>query len=415
MTSVRSRRTGSWVASAMLVCFAAAGLSAQLDPSQMSGIPRPDPNLPDGVITVRVLRGSFANNVVEHPVELRAGDMVSTVDTDAEGRATFSSPRAGSQVQVATSLDGERLESDLFQAPDRGGVAVMLVGVVPGGDPSAAPVARPGRVTFGQDSRILIELGEENIEVYYLLDVLNVADAPVEPETPFEFRLPSGAQAGTVLQGSTPRTIIDGPEVSVSGAFAPGLTPVRVAYILPYSSGSLVLSQTFSADFDQLLVFVEKWGAMDVASRLIDRRGEMPADASGGSPLLRAEGARVAAGLPVELELSGLPHHSGWPRTVALSLSSLIVALGLWGASGTGGSDTETQRIEVLQARREKLFADLVKTERQHRQGKMGATRYGTRRAELFSQLERVLRDLDEGLAPGTIGTGESTPRVSTA
>ena len=61
----------------------------------MSGIPRPDPNLQDGSITVRVIRGSFANNVVGHPVELRAGDTVSTVDTDAEGRATFASLSPG--------------------------------------------------------------------------------------------------------------------------------------------------------------------------------------------------------------------------------------------------------------------------------------------------------------------------------
>ena len=134
--------------SVALVCLLVAGASAQPDPSQMSGIPRPDPNLPDGVITVRVLRGSFANNVVEHSVELRAGDTVSTVDTDAAGRATFSSPPAGSQVQVATTLDGERLESDLFQAPGRGGVAVMLVGVEPGGDPGCQTRTRDLRSGF---------------------------------------------------------------------------------------------------------------------------------------------------------------------------------------------------------------------------------------------------------------------------
>jgi hypothetical protein len=397
------------------VCLAVVGLAAQPDPREMSGIPRPDPNLQDGSITVRVIRGSFANNVVRHPVELIAGDAVSAADTDEEGRATFASLSPGAQVRVATTLDGVRLESLPFAAPGRGGVAVMLVGDVggDGGDLATAPVARPGRVTFGQDSRILIELGEETVEVYYLLDVLNVADSPVEPQTPFEIRLPSGAQAGTVLQGSTPRTIIDGPQVSVSGAFAPGLTPVRVAYVLPYASGSLVLSQTFSADFDQMLVFVEKWGAMDVASSLIDRRGEMPADQSGGAPLLWAAGARVPAGEPVVLELSGLPHHSSWPRTIALSLSGLIVALSVWGASGTAGTDLETQRIEVLQARREKLFTDLVKIERQHRQGKIGATRYGTRRAELTGQLQRVFRDLDDGLAPEAFATVDPAQHMS--
>ena len=403
------------VVTTVLVCLAVAGLSAQPDPRQMSGIPRPDPDLADGLITVRVIRGSFANNVPDHPVELLAGDTVSTAETDREGRASFTSLSPGSSVRVATTLDGERLVSQPFATPGRGGVAVLLVGVTGGDgrDPTPSAVARPGLVTLGQDSRILVELGEETIEVYYLLDVLNVAEGPVEPQTSFELTLPSGAQAGTVLQGSTPRTVVDGSRVSVSGAFGPGITPVRVGYILPYSSGSLVLSQTFPADFDQLLVFVEKWGAMDVGSALIDRRGEMAAGATGGFPLLWGAGARVPAGQPVVLELGGLPHHSSWPRIIALSLSGVIVALSVWGASGTGGGDIEAQRVSVLQTRREKLFDDLVKTEQQHRHGTIGPTRYGTRRAELIAQLERVLRDLDEGLAP--VGGAEQTPRQAQA
>ena len=403
-------------ASALLVCVAGAVLWAQPDPRQMSGIPRPDPDLADGLITVRVIRGSFVNNVPDHPVELLAGDTVSTAETDAEGRAAFTSLSPGLQVRVATTLDGERLVSQPFATPARGGVAVLLVGVTGGGggDPTPSAVARPGRVTLGQDSRILIELGEETIEVYYLLDVLNVADGPVEPQRAFELTLPAGAQAGTVLQGSIPQTIVDGAQVWVSGAFGPGITPVRVAYILPYSTGSLVLSQTFPADFDQLLVFVEKWGTMDVASALIDRRGEMAADETGGFPLLWGAGARVPAGQPVVIELGGLPHHSRWPRIIALSLSGLIVALSAWGASGPGGGDSEAQQVSVLQTRREKLFDDLVKTEQQHRHGTIGPTRYGSRRAELIAQLERVLRDLDEGLAPAMDAVA-ATPRQALA
>ena len=399
-----------WIrAIVVLVCGVTAVLQAQPDPRQMSGIPRSDPNLADGLITVRVIRGSFANNVPDHPVELLAGDTASTADTDAEGRASFTSLSPGAEVRVATTLDGARLVSQPFAAPGRGGVAVLLVGLT-GGDSGPSVVARPGRVTLGQDSRILIELGEETVEVYYLLDVVNVADGPVEPQSPFEFTLPPGAQAGTVLQGSTPRTIVDGPRAWVSGAFAPGITPVHVAYILPYSSGTFVLSQRFPADFDQLLVFVEKWGEMDVSSTLIDRRGEMAADTTGGLPLLWGAGARVPAGQPVELELAGLPHHNGWPRIIALSLAGCIVALCLWGSRGAGDRDMQAQRVEVLQSRREKLFADLVKTEQQHRHGTIGPTRYGTRRAELVAQLERVLRDLDEGLAPAVMAAAAATP-----
>ena len=416
--TVRPGWTGRLITSVVLVCLAGAGPYAQPDPRQMSGIPRPDPNLADGSITVRVIRGTFANNVVGHPVELRAGDTVSAVETDAEGRATFTSLSPGSEVTVATTLDGDALESQPFAAPGRGGVAVLLVGAggADGGDAVAAPPARPGRVTFGQDSRILIELGEENVEVYYLLDVLNVADGPVDPETAFEFTLPPGAQAGTVLQGASPRTIIDGPLVRVSGGFAAGVTPVHVAYIMPYSTGSLVLSQVFPADFDQLLVFIEQWGAIDVASTLIERRGEMAADAAGGgSPLLWAAGGRAPAGVPVVLEVSGLPHHSGWPRIIALSLSALIVGVSVWGSTGTGGSDVESQRLQALAARREKLFGDLVKIERQHGQGKVGATRYRTRRAELVDELVGVLRGLNDGLVPEVVNTAAAAPREATA
>ncbi len=399
------------------MCVAGAVLWAQPDPRQMSGIPRPDPDLADGLITVRVIRGSFVNNVPDHPVELLAGDTVLTAETDAEGRAAFASLSPGSQVRVATTLDGEHLVSQPFATPGRGGVAVLLVGVTGGGggDPTPAAVARPGRVTLGQDSRILIQLGEETLDVYYLLDVLNVADGPVEPQLPFELTLPSGAQSGTVLQGSTPRTTVDGSQVWVSGAFGPGITPVRVAYILPYSSGSLVLSQTFPADFDELLVFVEKWGTMDVASALIDRHGEMAADATGGLPLLWGSGARVPAGQLVVLEVGGLPHHSRWPQIIALSLSGLIVAFSVWGASGSGGGDIEAQRVSGLQTRREKLFDDLVKTEQQHRHRTIGPTRYGTRRAELITQLERVLLDLDEGLAPAAADAGVEGGRFQKA
>lgn len=403
------RRFAGAVLGLLLLCFGALPASAQPDPRQMSGIPRPDPDLSDGAITVRVIRGSFADNVVGQGVELRAGDRVSAADTDAEGRATFLTLNPGEQVTVATELDGAVIESLPFAAPGRGGVAVLLVGAGAGAD--ARPAAQPGPVTLSRESRIQIELGEEQIEVYYLLDVFNQALSPVEPAPPFEFTLPSGAQAGTVLSGSTPRTLVDGSLVRVQGAFDPGVTPVRVACIVPYAGGDLVLSQVFPADFEQFLVFVEKWGALDVASPRIERRGEMGADETGRSPLIWGAGRRVSAGEPVVLELSGLPHHPGWPRITALSLSALIVAVGILGSMG--GAEPGPDRREALGRRRERLFSELVKVERQHRQGRIGAARYGTRRAELIERLLGVLRELDESGPGGPARDGRLAGRAS--
>ena len=221
----------------MLLCLAAASALAQPDPRQMSGIPRPDPNLSDGSITVRVIRGSFANQ------RGRTGGRAAGRRPGVDGGYRRGGPGDVPDPEPGRAGDGGHRArrgscSTRCRSRRRAGAAWPSCWSGRRGDPGdadARPEARPGRVTLSQESRILIELGEEQIEVYYLLDVFNQSPWPVEPELPFEFQLPPGAQAGTVLGGSTPRTLVDGPRVWVQGAFEPGVTPVQVACILPYS------------------------------------------------------------------------------------------------------------------------------------------------------------------------------------
>lgn len=109
---------------------------AMLDPSQMSGIPRPDPQVPPATVTVRLIRGELANRLPNVDVELvdvekaKAGDKAATrtVKTDAEGRATF--PELPAAVYEARAvLEGETLTSQPIQvapAPNPG-IRVMLV------------------------------------------------------------------------------------------------------------------------------------------------------------------------------------------------------------------------------------------------------------------------------------------------
>ena len=233
-----TRRIG--VAAAAGLFWLAGLAAAQPDPRQMSGIPLPDAGLADGTISVRVIRGQLANNVPDHLVELRQGDIVETALTDAEGRAVFLTLNPGQQVRAATDLDGVRIESRPFAVPGRGGVRLMLVGADP--DVVAEP-APPGLVTFGGESFIQVELVEESIEVYYVFDLLNPARVPVEPPAPIAIDLPSGAQGVTVLPGSSARTVADGPRVELPGPFDPGSTPLQIAYILPYSGASLKIGR----------------------------------------------------------------------------------------------------------------------------------------------------------------------------
>src|SRR5689334_2368326 len=60
------------------------------DPKQMSGIPRPVTDLPDGSISVRLIRGQLSNNIASHQVELNfANGRVLKANTDEGGRAQF--------------------------------------------------------------------------------------------------------------------------------------------------------------------------------------------------------------------------------------------------------------------------------------------------------------------------------------
>ena len=165
----------------VLLLVLPVGAGAQPDPRQMSGIPLPDAELNDGTVSVRVIRGQLSNNVPNQVVELRSGDIVEEATTDAEGRATFATLNPGQQVQAATELDGERIESLPFAAPGRGGVRLMLVGADPDRPVEPAP---PGLVTFGGESFIQVEIVEESVEVYYVFDVNNPAQVAVEASRP---------------------------------------------------------------------------------------------------------------------------------------------------------------------------------------------------------------------------------------
>ena len=381
----------------VLLLVLPVGAGAQPDPRQMSGIPLPDAELNDGTVSVRVIRGQLSNNVPNQVVELRSGDIVEEATTDAEGRATFATLNPGQQVQAATELDGERIESLPFAAPGRGGVRLMLVGADPDRPVEPAP---PGLVTFGGESFIQVEIVEESVEVYYVFDVNNPAQVAVEASDPVVMELPPGAQGVTVLPGSSPRTSVDGRSVELSGPFDPGATPLRIAYILPYSGDSLVIEQAFPVDWDSVLLSVEKLGAVDYVSRQVNRRVEVPSETRGGTDYMLGSGPRVAAGTPFTLELAGLPHHSRMPSNIALAIALAILGIGGWGAAAAPAPSAGDKGRDRLLARREALFVDLVKVERQHRAGKIGATKHKSRRAELFRALERVYQRLEEDAAP---------------
>ena len=125
---------------------------AHAQPAMALGHPLPDGKLDTGTISVRVIAGSPANNVIGTDVTLVVNGTPRQARTDDTGHAKFPGLPAGAIVQ-AKILDADKKEvaSDQFAVPEQGGAAVMLTtrpfvgGGMPGGGAGAAGGPMAGR------------------------------------------------------------------------------------------------------------------------------------------------------------------------------------------------------------------------------------------------------------------------------
>ena len=313
-----------------VLCGIRAQLVAQFempDPKQMSGIPRPVTDLPDGAVSVRLIRGALSNNITNQSVELHVGSKVQTAKTDDSGRAQFSGLTPGTTLKAVAVVDGERLESQEFPAPSQGGIRLLLVATdnTKNAEPaSTTPVS--GQVALGGESRIVIEPGEEVVQVYYVLDIVNGTRAPVNLATPFMFDMPTGAVGTAVIEASSSQANVSGTHVRVLGPFGPGHTSVQIVSELPAPDGTLQLTQRFPAPMERLAVIVKKVGPTTLSSPQIAKQQDVVAESQS---FIIGAGGPVAAGQPIELSLGELPHHSPAPRRTALALAAAIVIIGV--------------------------------------------------------------------------------------
>src|SRR4051794_15242831 len=394
-----------------VLCVGAAVMQAQQggfampDPKQMSGIPRPVDDLPNGAISVRLIGGSLSNNLVGRPVDLHVGSKVITVKTDENGRPEFKDFGTGTAlatVKATADVDGEHLESQEFPAPTRGGIRLMLVATDPnkkdapaGGTAPAAPpnTAITGALSIGSQSRIVMQPREEGVDIFYLLDIENKQSVPVNPPSPFAFELPDGAGGSAIMEGSSPQASVKGTHVAVAGPFAPGHTFVQVAASIAAEDGWIEIAQKLPANLDQLAVIVKKLGDTSLKSPQLKEQREMPAD---GETFIAGTGGRVAAGQPIQLTVDGIPHHPQAPRQVALGLAAAVVLVGAWFATRPSmDAPAEAAERKRLVARREKLLNELARLEQDYRNGRTEERRYGARREELIASLEQVYNALD--------------------
>ena len=380
------------------------GSSAQdmPDPRQMSGVPLPVSDVAVGTVTVRVIRGSFANPVASQTVEIAAASAAKTAVTNDVGRAEFTGLTPGTRVRATAMVGAERLESQEFTVPSAGGIRLILVAT----DPASAPqdgarqpstpqaAAVPGEVTLGSESRFVFEMGEDGLSVFYILQIVNAAATPVQPQTPVVFTLPDNARGATVLQGSSPQASVAGREMRIAGPFAPGSTLVQLAYTMPIGGDALVVEQKLPLRLGHVAVVAQKVGEMQLASPQIAEQRTMPAQ---GNLYIAGRGGEVPAGDVLRFSFSGMPHHANWPRNLALGLAVLILAGGAWSATQSLGGRTSTGgKRRDLELQRDRLFDELAALEARRNEQAVDSDEYAARRHELVSALERIYAALDD-------------------
>lgn len=384
----------------VLVLGAASALPARAqgmpDPAQMSGIPLPAPELAPGTITVRVVRGALTNNVAGQQVELTIGASRREATTDESGRAEFTGLRPGEQVQASTTVDGARRESQLITMPAQGGVRVMLVvpdagAAPPVAEQPGATTPQPGSVVFGGESRVIVERGDESLHVFYVLDIVNGAGAPVTTDGPLIFDLPSGATGATLLQGSTAQATVSGSRVTVTGPFARGTTPLQIAYELPYRGARVTIEQKLPAALPMLAAAGETTGGVTMASPQFSAMRDMDA---GGNLFKVGNGPGIPAGGTLTLTFDNLPHHPRWPRFMALGVAVAIMIGGLVFGFAAKPVTRTVGRRALLEAR-DARFAELEALEEERRSGAVGETRYAAERSRIVASLEDIYAALD--------------------
>ena len=177
------------------VLLAAAPALAQInmpDPSQIAGRAIPAPELPDGTVSVRLVRETIGNNIAGHQVQVSAAGLTRTAKTDDSGRAQIVGLSAGATATAVAIVDGERLVSQPFEVPATGGIRVILIAGLERArarrekeeaEALQAPAVK-GSVVFGGDTRFVFEFQNDALSVFYLLDVVNTARTRVDTGGP---------------------------------------------------------------------------------------------------------------------------------------------------------------------------------------------------------------------------------------
>ena len=278
-----TRRTAVVLFLLPLLIGARAGAQDMPDPSQIHGRAIPAAELPDGTVTVRVVREAIGNNIGGQPVTVLVQGRTHTATTDDLGRAEFRDLPRGSEARAETTVEGEALVSEPFPVPSAGGLRVILIANIAGAaerrqQEEATALAAPpvqGLVVLGGDSRIVTEFQSDTLRVFYRLDIINSARTRVDIGRPTN-RIPGNYPAMPYVYWTTQggHTYIGrSNEVELAHEQGPVATIPTYAYILwsrtddPYAGSSAAATPTIRLAGDTDAVVGDRTSVCTTAGR----------------------------------------------------------------------------------------------------------------------------------------------------
>ncbi len=301
--------------------------------------------------------------------------------TSADGEARFegldAKPTSGYLAEVVK--DGSRYAGKPFRLTENAGARVAI---------EVRPVSRDlSALSIGPGSHLILEVGDDALQVIEVLRVNNAGTAPVEVAGGLRLPLPPQAVSATVGPESPPSLSATGHEALWKGPIPVGDTELQVMFVLPYKSDVVELRQRTPIPFAEVAAVIEKIDGLAVTGdRLETEEREL-----GGRKLMLVRGPATAPGGELTLRVTGLPRNDPTWRIAAAALSVLIL-IGFALYARGGGADSPRELRRKLAARREHLLDELVALEDK---GGDDAKRQ-KRRDDLTERLAEVYRELDE-------------------
>lgn len=330
-------------------------------PVMLLGQVEPKPGLPPGTLELRLLDAQGAPVAQQ---EARLGRMVKpeqgavwiTGVTDAKGETRFSRLLTDDEQSYIAlyEREGMRLGSPLFKMPKDSGMAGELR--IPGRSKDASVLK------IAPESKIMIDLREDKLEIMENLIILNTSDQMFQSEHGgLTIPLPAEASDAEGIAGGSPLEGAPGAGLLLRQAIAPSLpgqmpSQARFGFFFPLAGEkSVTIRQPMPLGLEGAVVMIPMVSGLTLQAPGLTELPPQEDDRGGQLRLYQL--ASVPRNGVLTLTLSGLPARSGLGKSVAGLLAALLFVGAVLGVRRPKSADQAVRK-------RETLLAELVELER---------------------------------------------------